>query len=111
MALQILNLSIDTQNFQPPEPKNTLCYFNEMNSVVELVTEKLITKRDTFPENKNQNKNGTQVHKHTTITTFFPAEQIGEKINTPDALNYTCFLPITYSFIYIKTQLQPPKSC
>ena len=69
MALQILNLSIDTQNFQPPEPKNTLCYFNEMNSIVELVTEKLITKKDTFPENRNENKS-FQAHKHTTINTL-----------------------------------------
>ncbi len=111
IALQILNLSIDTQNFQPPEPRNTLSYFNEMNSVVEFVTEKLITKRDTFPENKKQNKNGPQVHKHTTITTFFPAEQFGEKINASGLINHTCFLPLTYSFIYTKIQLQPPKSC
>jgi hypothetical protein len=111
MALQILNLSIDTQNFQPPEPKNTLIYFNQMNSVVELVTEKLITKRDTFPENKNQNKNNSQAHKHTSISIFFPAEQFAQKINTSNPLSYTCFLPSTYSFIYTKTHLQPPKGC
>lgn len=111
MALQILNLSIDTENFQPSEPRNTLACFNQMNSIVELVTEKLITRRDTFPENKNQNKNNAQAHKHTTISIFFPSEPFAQKINTPNSVSYTCFLPSAYSFIYTKTHLQPPKGC
>ena len=109
--MQILNLSIDIQNFQPPEPKNSLCYFNEMNSVVELITEQLITKRDTFPERNNQNNDGAQTHKHANITTFFPAERFANEIEELTYLSHNTYLPVTVGFIYTEIQSPPPKSC
>lgn len=111
LALQILNLSIDQQSFHPEQPRFTLCYINEMNSVVELITEKLITKRDTFPEDKNQNTSSPQVHKSSQISIFFPSE----KINTVPKLfissTYGVYLPLKYNSVYSSIQSPPPKYC
>lgn len=110
LALQILNLSIDMQNFQPVEPKNTLCYFNEMNSIVELVTEKIITKRDTFPE-RGHSTNDTQNKRHAEISCFFPVEKPIETECTSAYVKHNYFLPASYSFLYYELQSPPPKSC
>lgn len=98
------------QNFQPVEPKNTLCYFNEMNSIVELVTEKIITKRDTFPE-RGHSTNDTQNKKHAEISAFFPVEKITETISESSYVEHYCSFPASYDFLYYELQSPPPKSC
>ena len=82
-----------------------------MNSMVELITEKLITKRDTFPENDHHNNGDAQSNKHTSISTFFPAERFAEKIDVADRVTHNSFLPVTYNFIYREILSPPPKSC
>lgn len=109
--MQILNLSIDIQNFQPQEPKNSLCYFNEMNSIVELITEKIITKKDTFPERNNRNNDGAQTRKHANIETFFLIERFAAKIDEPTFIAHNTYLPVTLGLIYTEIQSPPPKFC
>lgn len=111
LALQILNLSIDQQNFHPEQPRYTLCYINEMNSIVELVTEKLITKRDTFPEDKNQNTSSPQAHKFAQISIFFPSEKAGTIPKLFTSSTYSIYLPLIYNSVYSSIQSPPPKYC
>lgn len=70
VALQILNLSIYTQDFRPLAQHNTTVGdFNEINSVVEYVAEVVLGNQNALPEYQHNNNNhkDLQLHKHLSI--------------------------------------------
>ena len=55
LALQILNLSFDSIEFQPISNANDLSQFNELNTAIEYVSEIILGYVDAFPEAGNDN--------------------------------------------------------
>jgi hypothetical protein len=53
MAIQILNMSLDSMDFQALQRPDQLSTFNDLNTVVEYVTEIVLGHIDAFPEFDN----------------------------------------------------------
>jgi hypothetical protein len=70
VAMQILNLSIYMQDFEPLKThKHTIGEINEINSIVEYVAEVVLEHKGALPEYKQQNSDHTalQLHKHAPV--------------------------------------------
>jgi len=64
VAVQVLNLCIDTQTFQPIQAKHTVGYFNEINSFVEYFAEVVLDHKNAMPEYQKSSHESQQLHKH-----------------------------------------------
>jgi hypothetical protein len=113
MALQIINLSIDSVEFQPIEAAVTIGDFNYLNSMTEYVSEVIMGMKDAFPEFQNQSSSSkSQIVKHLSIKLF----EDNIIITTPDivCLNNSYSVPLNESFKYMYLQEinpPPPKYC
>ena len=56
LALQILNLSFDSIEFQPIDNSNALASFNDLNTAMEFVSEVVLQHTNAFPEYDNAGK-------------------------------------------------------
>lgn len=107
MALQILNLSIYAQDYNPITPCNTLYETNEINSVMEYVGEILLHHNNQFPEYPNDGHKDLQFLKHFTLTVFsFPNLKM-QHCNYANNINYTVPVNEDYYFLFYK-EINPP---
>ena len=66
LALQILNLSVNSIDFKPFETTN-LTEFNDINTIAEYVSEIVLGHVNAFPEFATKTQKQTQLQKHITI--------------------------------------------
>lgn len=74
IALQIINMSVDTNDFKPLLCNNAISDFNYLNSMAEYVTEVIMKKTDAFPEFFKHNGTQSQSLKHIDIKLYQPIE-------------------------------------
>ena len=63
LAIQILNLSVNSIDFKPIETTN-LTEFNDINTIAEFVSEIMLGKVNSFPEFANKTQKQSQLQKH-----------------------------------------------
>ncbi len=74
LALQILNLSFDSIEFQPIGSNNTIVSFNDLNTAIEYVSEVVLKHDNAFPEYSNAGKSSQKnypVQKQGTVKLYF----------------------------------------
>ena len=107
MAVQILNLSIYAQDFNPIKTSKTLYETNEINSIAEYVGEVVLHHNNQFPEYPNDGHKDLQFLKHFTLTAFaIPVLKIK---NGNYAINSKYVFPVNehYYFLFYK-EINPP---
>ena len=76
LALQILNLSFDSIEFEPIGSNNTIVSFNDLNTAIEYVSEVVLKHDNAFPEYSNAGKSSQKnypVQKQGTVKLYFSA--------------------------------------
>lgn len=63
LAIQILNLSVNSIDFKPFETSN-ITEFNDINTILEFVSEIVLGKVNSFPEFANKTHKQSQLQKH-----------------------------------------------
>ena len=74
LALQILNLSFDSIEFEPIGSNNTIVSFNDLNTAIEYVSEVVLKHDNAFPEYSNAGKSSQKnypVQKQGTVKLYF----------------------------------------
>ena len=66
LALQILNLSVNSIDFKPIETSN-LTEFNDINTIAEFVSEIILGKVNSFPEFSNKSQKQSHLQKHISL--------------------------------------------
>jgi len=66
LAVQILNLSMNSIDFKPIETTN-LTEFNDINTIAEFVSEIMLGKVNSFPEFATKTQKQSQLQKHISI--------------------------------------------
>jgi hypothetical protein len=110
VAVQILNLSIYTQDFQPLlQPSNSIGEFNEFNSVVEYVAEVVLDHENALPEYNNTYNahKDLQAHKHVTVKMLDCDLLTTEPVAIQDGRTYIHPLKDDYRFLFYK-EINPP---
>ncbi len=109
VALQILNLSIFTQDFEPLHIKHkpVIGEFNEINSIVEYVAEVVLDYKNAFPEFEKEGNKDLQPYKHIAIKLITADELLTSKppANTP--INYLLPVNDRYDYLFYK-EINPP---
>ncbi len=108
IALQIINLSIDSTDFQPISSNITLGDFNYINSLTEYVSEIVLGNKDAFPEYQNESSSSkAQLVKHLSIKLSQPTTVV-DIINISEEL-HSFIVPLneSYSFAFYK-EINPP---
>ena len=111
MAFQVINLSIDSVDFDPIDSLTTSAFnFNYFNSLIEFASESLMGHNNAFPEYQNEsNQSKSQIAgKHISIKLFqvettipLPVIDVRKIIHYPHIDKY-------YSFLFCKEIIQPP---
>ncbi len=106
VALQILNLSIYAQDYNPIKSSNVLYETNEINSIMEYVGEIVLKHQNQFPEYPNDGQKNLQL-KHTALTTFSFQYLKVQSCTNKAVINY--IVPVTedYYFLFLK-EINPP---
>ncbi|WP_147313898.1 hypothetical protein [Deminuibacter soli] len=110
VAIQILNLSIYTQDFRPLAQHNhTVGDFNEINSIVEYVAEVVLDNKNALPEYQRTNNNhkDLQLHKHLAIKIIDLKQYIPFRVPEIQQHNFTSQFKQDYAYQYFK-EINPP---
>lgn len=107
VALQILNMGLFVQNFEPIAAPSSISDHNIINSVVEYVSEVVLNKVNAIPENNNKANHDLQAHKHVTVKMV---EHQKSLIAVPPAIvSSAIHYPITQSYYYqFCKEINPP---
>jgi hypothetical protein len=110
MALQVLNLSVDTIEFHPliTSHVNDIGNFNDLNSAAEYISEILLGHKDAFPEfDKEANSKQSQSFKHFDVKKY-PTNTyviIPQQFEVVQSFSYP--LDERYSYLFLK-EINPP---
>lgn|GEM_PF-682293 len=111
MALQILNISVDTIEFHPLVTRatsNNIGDFNDINSGAEYISEILLGHKDAFPEfEKKPGSKQSQLLKMLNLKIYHPDTTIQVPQNFADVVSFAYPLDETYSFLFSK-EINPP---
>lgn len=100
VALQVINLSIDSVLFEPTYTNNSIGEFNYFNSFTEFISEEVLNHRNAFPEYSSaHNTNKSQSHKHSGLKLFYTTIQL----QVPVVFATPKSSMITYNDILIST--------
>ena len=109
MAALVLNQSIDEIEFQPISMSGNIGNFNDLNSVVEYISEIVLGHKDTFPEFQKDGSHKQSVsYKHIYPKTFNLADEIIEPFQPNAQMDFSFPLDEKYSFLFSKEIIQPP---
>jgi hypothetical protein len=106
VAIQILNVSVYPVICQSSLEEHPMIPLNEMDSIVEYVSEIVLGHKDTFPEYSHKHHKDLQVHKHGSISLY--SEEFCNYIPAIFKPNsQECLSPDKYSYQYYK-EINPP---
>lgn len=106
LALQILNLSINSIDFQPFQTTN-LTEFNDINTITEYVSEIVLGHTNAFPEFARKEEKQSQLQKHIDFKMLNPGN-VFVSINFVKApLLFTSLRKEPYSYQFFK-EINPP---
>ncbi|MBY0479807.1 MAG: hypothetical protein K2Q21_00525 [Chitinophagaceae bacterium] len=110
LALQILNLSVNSIDFKPFETTN-LTEFNDINTITEYVSEIVLGHTNAFPEFAKKTQKQSQLQKHLTIK-MLNKDAFFEPIAFATApLQFCAAIKETYLFdFYHEINPPPPKA-
>jgi hypothetical protein len=110
IALQVLNMSVYTNEFKPLQNNSNFGDFNYLNSFTEFIVEIVLKKTDAFPEFLKHNSSQSQNVKHIDIKLFQPNEIYSLNIHYKVILCINKHLDDTYSSqFYQEINPPPPK--
>lgn len=110
VAMQILNLSIYMQDFEPLKiHKHTIGEINEINSIVEYVAEVVLNHKGALPEYKQQNSDHTalQMHKHAPVKMITFDDLQPQRVFSVAKQTYVHPLNEAYDFLFFR-EINPP---
>lgn len=110
VAMQILNLSIYMQDFEPIKTHHhTIGEVNEINSIVEYFAEVVLEHKGALPEYKQQNNDHTalQVHKHAPVKMITFDDLQPARVTFVEKRTYIHPLNEAYYFLFFR-EINPP---
>lgn len=110
VALQILNMSIYTQDFQPlVQHHQTIGDINEINSFVEYVAEVVLDYKNALPEYQHHytSHKELQLHKHISVKLINLDHDPIDRLVLDDHRHFRPSLKESYDFLYYK-EINPP---
>ena len=107
MAVQILNLSIYAQDYNPIKIGRTLYETNEINSIAEYVGEVVLHHNNQFPEYPNDGHKDLQFLKHFTLTAISIPVLKMRNVNYTICSSYVVPVNEHYYFLFYK-EINPP---
>lgn len=111
MALQILNLSTNAIDFQPFHTTN-LYEFNDLNTIIEYVTEIVLDHKNAFPESEQQTTSSkAQFEKHSNIKLFIPDGFAFLQKEEDPLIDHTASIINPYRYLFFKEINPPPPKC
>ncbi len=111
LALQILNMSIDSPNAQMPANTRSADDFNYIDTYVEFVAEVILKYDNAIPETKNRQQKELQMQKQFELV-FQKIEPIVISFYSTKIKNRFLNYTDKYAFQFIKEiNPPPPKSC
>ncbi len=108
LAIQIINLSIDTADFQPIAATITIGDFNYLNSMTEYISEIIMGDTNAFPEyQKESSSSKSQLVKHISIK--LQQDKIAAILFNHNTLAHVYLNPKNenYNFLFFK-EINPP---
>ena len=75
MAIQVLNLSSNSIDFQPIQATN-LSEFNELNTVTEYFAEVVLGHKNAFPESKEKKQKQSSIQKNGSVKLYNPSSAV-----------------------------------
>jgi hypothetical protein len=111
IAIQILNMSIDSPNAEMPTGKASHANFNYIDTYVEYIAEVILKFDNAIPESKTRNHKDLQQHKHVQIAVlkFQPLLQF---FLLTGSNNFYQSSSDNYAYQFIKEiNPPPPKAC
>lgn len=106
MALQILNLSIDSIDFQPMESTN-LSEFNDLNTITEYFAEVVLGYTNMFPESSQKQQKQAQLQKHLDIKLFNTVSCYTADKDIPASFSFEFPIDERYRYLFFK-EINPP---
>ncbi len=108
IALQILNLSVDSIDFQPISSDIVIGDFNYINSMTEYVSEIVLGHKDAFPEYQNESSSSkAQLVKHLSVKLFQSTTDIDFTKIFSESSSFNVPLKEKYAFLFYK-EINPP---
>lgn len=108
LAIQIINLSIDSVEFEPIVSVVSLGDFNYLNSLSEYVAENIIGDKDAFPEfQKESSSSKCQITKHLDLKLFEPSSIAIAPNFSKLGIAYIVPLKVKYEYSYFN-EINPP---
>jgi len=108
ISIQILNLSVDSIDFQPISDNIVIGDFNYLNSFTEYVSEILLGHKDSFPEYQNESTSSkAQFVKHLSLKLYQSTSSLAINKYFEEASAFIVQLKEPYSFIFCK-EINPP---
>ena len=108
IALQIINLAIDTAEFQPLEYAFAIGEFNYFNSITEFVAEAILGNKDAFPEfQKERTASKSQMAKHLSLKIFGNSTDEINANFTACKSPFIVLLKEKYAYIFFN-EINPP---
>lgn len=108
VALQIINMSVDTNDFKPLQCNNVIGDFNYLNTMAEYITEIVMKKTDAFPEFFKHSGSQSQSLKHIDIKLYQPTAFYALNICSTIVTNISSPFDDKYSYQFYEEILQPP---
>lgn len=106
LALQILNLSTNSIDFQPIRTSN-LSEFNDLNMITEFVAEILLGHTNAFPEFAKKEEKQTQLQKHITIKLISSTDALVQVTHAP-FMRLFCFSQNEKNRFQFFKEINPP---
>jgi len=115
MALQILNMSVDSIEFHPLDnitASTDLGDFNDINSATEYISEILLGHKNAFPEfSKKPGSKQSQSFKHIDIKKYPSASFTLNHQQFAEVTSFAYPLDEQYSYLFSKEINPPPPKC
>ncbi|MES2003366.1 MAG: hypothetical protein V4450_02505 [Bacteroidota bacterium] len=106
MAIQLLNLSIDSIDFKPMASTD-LSEFNDLNTITEYLAEVVLGHSNIFPEAPQKEQKQAQLQKHLDVKLYVVFIGYTEMKPTPLLKNFQFPLDEQYSHLFFK-EINPP---
>lgn len=107
VALQVLNLSVDSIDFQPMHTTN-IHEFNDLNTLTEYLAEVVLGNKNVFPESLEKDQPASQLLKHFSVKLFNPTAFVTLESQTDHQIPFIVYYKEDDILLYASEIIPPP---
>lgn len=106
LAIQILNLSVNSIDFKPFETGN-LTEFNDINTIAEFVSEIVLGNVNSFPEFSTKTQKQSQLQKHISLKIINDQSSIKVELPLLNSIGFSTGIKEKYLYEFFQ-EINPP---